>query len=39
MAIESDIDPKYTELVIVILDKREFKPPVKKLLDKMGIPS
>ena len=37
-AIESDIDAKFTEFAVVII-KKDMKGPVKKLLDKMGIPS
>ena len=37
-AIESDIDPKMSEFVIVII-KPDMKAPVKAKLDKMGIPS
>lgn len=38
VAINSDIDPKYT-LMAVVLTKPNMKLQAKKLLDKIGVPS
>ena len=38
-AIDSDIDPKQTLMVIVIVSKREYKPKIKARLDAIGIQS
>lgn len=37
--IKTDIDPKYTSLVVVIIKRKEAKPQIKKFLDSLGIPS
>nr|AEX87970.1 Otiwi8 [Sterkiella histriomuscorum] len=38
-AITADIDPGYTQLVVVVLGNKVLKPQIKALLDKMGVPS
>ena len=37
--IRTDIDPKFTQFVVVLLSRDNLKAPIKALLDKMGIPS
>eukprot|EP00347_Sterkiella_histriomuscorum_P023353 403334969 len=38
-AINLDIDPFSTKLVVIIIDDQKQKPQIKALLDKMGVPS
>ncbi|CDW90464.1 piwi-like protein 1 [Stylonychia lemnae] len=38
-AIKSDIDPNYTQIIVVILPARSLKPNIKKYLDEIGLPS
>ena len=38
-AIRADLYPKETLIAVVIIQKRDQKAPIKKLLDEMGVPS
>jgi len=37
--LENDVSPKYTQIVIVLLQDQHHKAPIKKRLDEIGIPS